>query len=96
MVAVNGRPTPTVGDFHIAFNNGRLGADLGCNALGAPYSQSGAKVTVGLLVSTRKLCSEMSFEEQGSAILRHSLIIRSFEPGRIALASSAGTIDLRR
>lgn len=48
----------------IKFNeeNGRISGNAGCNSYGAPYSIEGSDVTVGVLMSTRMACPNMSGE----------------------------------
>ena len=96
VVAVNGRPTPSQGDYSVQFENGRLSAKFGCNYLGASYSQAGSTIDAGTVVATRKLCPDMSFETQGTAILKQVMVVRTVAPNRISLTSSAGVIDLVR
>lgn len=96
VVAMNGRPTPPAGDFSMEFENGRLSARFGCNGLGGAYTQAGATLTVRELMGTQMACPDMSFESQGSAILRQPLTIRMLAPARISLESAGGTIELQR
>ena len=96
VVAINGRPTPREGDYSMQFENGQLSARLGCNGLGASYTQNGATLDAGPVAGTQMACPDMSFETQGSAILNQVMTVRMRDRNRIDLTSSAGTIELRR
>lgn len=95
VVAVNGRPTPP-GEYFIEFDNGRLSARFGCNGIGAGYTQTGSTLDAGALIATRMACPDMSWENQGSAVLDQLMTIEWFDNHRIALNSSAGRLDLVR
>jgi heat shock protein HslJ/uncharacterized membrane protein len=94
--AINGRPTPPNADFSMEFDNGRLSARLGCNSLGAAYTQSGATLDAGAVAATRMACPDMSWETQGSAVLNQVMEVRLLGPNRLVLSSSAGSIELKR
>ncbi len=93
---INGRPVPRQGDYHVDFDSGRIAAKFGCNSIGGPYSQTGLTLDVGALASTRMACPNMALETQGSAILDQLMTIQVVGRNRLALSSSAGTIDLVR
>jgi heat shock protein HslJ len=93
---INGRAVPRQGDYHLDFDSGRILAKFGCNSLSGPYSQNGNTLDPGALLSTRMACPNMSFETQGSAILDQVMTIAVVGRNRLALSSSAGTIDLVR
>lgn len=93
---VNGRPVPRQGDYHVDFDGGRILAKFGCNAISGPYSQSGTTLDPGALISTRMACPNMAIETQASAILDQTMTIAVIGRNRLALSSSAGTIDLVR
>ena len=93
---VNGRPVPRQGDYHVDFDSGRIAAKFGCNAISGPYSQTGTTLDAGALISTRMACPNMAFETQASAILDQVMTIAVIGRNRLALSSSAGTIDLVR
>ena len=93
---INGRPVPRRGDYHVDFDSGRILAKFGCNSISGPYSQSGNTLDPGALLATRMACPNMAFETQASAILDQVMTIAVIGRNRLALSSSAGTIDLVR
>lgn len=93
---INGRPVPRKGEYHVDFDSGRILAKFGCNSISGPYSQNGNTLDPGALVATRMACPNMAFETQGSAILDQVMTIAVVGRNRLALSSSAGTIDLAR
>jgi len=93
---INGRPVPRQGDYHIDFDSGRIAAKFGCNSIGGTYTQTGATLDAGALATTRMACGNMGFETQGSAILDQLMTVEVIDRNRLALSSTAGTIDLVR
>ena len=93
---INGRPVPRQGDYHLDFDSGRIAAKFGCNAISGTYSQTAMTLDAGALVSTRMACPNMSFETQGSAILDQLMTVQVVGRNRLALSSSAGSIDMVR
>lgn len=94
VTAINGRPTPPR-NFYMNFMPDRIGAKFGCNSLGAGYSVSGSLLTAGAVMATRMACPDMSFENEGSAILAQPMTIDG-EGDRLTLSNRAGSIDLVR
>jgi uncharacterized membrane protein len=94
VVSINGTPTPA-SNFYINFMPDRLGAKFGCNSLGAGYSQSGNILSAGAVMATQMACPDMSFEDQGSAIMQQPMTI-SGVGDRLTLSNRAGSIDLVR
>ena len=93
---LNGRPVPRQGDYHLDFDSGRIAAKFGCNAISGTYSQTAMTLDAGALMSTRMACPNMSFETQGSAILDQLMTVQVVGRNRLALSSSAGSIDMVR
>ena len=93
---VNGRAVPKKGSYYVDFDSGRIGAKFGCNSIVGPYTQTGTTLDSGALVTTRVACFDTGFETQASAILDQVMTIAVVGRNRIALSSSAGTIDLVR
>lgn len=93
---VNGRPVPKKGNYYIDFDSGKIGAKFGCNSIVGPYTQTGTTLDAGALIATRVGCFDTSTETQGSAILDQVMTIAVIGRNRLALSSSAGTIDLVR
>ena len=96
VLAINGRPVPPNGDYSVEFDNGRLSARLGCNSLSGAYTQNGNALDLGPVAATRMACPDMSWETQGSAILKPGLQVTMLDPNRITLSGNGGTIELIR
>ncbi len=94
VLAINGTRTPA-SNFYINFMPDRMSAKFGCNSLGAGYNQSGNVVDAGAVMATRMACPDMTFENQGSAILALPMTI-SGVGNRLTLTNRAGSIDLVR
>lgn len=94
VVAINGRPTPRA-NFYLNFQPDRIGAKFGCNSIGAGYNVSGSTLTAGAVMATRMACPDMSFENQGSAVLALPMTIIGMGED-LTLSNRAGTIALRR
>lgn len=97
VVAVNGRPTPPVGDYWMNFDAGRFGAKFGCNGMGADYRQDGNMIVPGPVVGTRMACPDMSFENDAGVVLSQPLRMMWSGSDRLRLSSGpTRTIDLVR
>jgi len=94
VVAINGRPTPAH-DFYVNFMPDRMSSKFGCNSLGAGYSQQGNVLTAGAVMATRMACADMSFENQGSAVLALPMTVSGMG-NHLTLSNRAGSIDLVR
>ena len=94
VVAINGRPTPRA-NFYLNFQPDRIGAKFGCNSLGAGYSVNGSTLTAGAVMATRMACPDMSFEDQGAAVLAQPMQV-SGAGDDLVLSNRAGSITLRR
>ena len=94
VVAINGRSTPRA-NFYMNFQPDRIGAKFGCNSLGAGYSVTGSTLSAGAVMATRMACPDMSFEDQGSAVLAQPMQV-SGAGDDLTLSNRAGTIALRR
>ena len=96
VAAVNGRATPATGEYYMQFEPARVGAKLGCNGLGADYTQTANILDLGPVVGTRMACADMSFETQGSAILDKPMTMSWSGGDRLTLSNAAGRIELVR
>lgn len=97
VAAINGQPTPAVGDYSIRFDaDGRLGARFGCNLMGGDYRLTGATLTVGMMATTLMGCPEPqgTHEQQASAILSRPMQISFTSNDRMSLSNAAGSIAL--
>ena len=95
--AINGRPTPPQGDYHVRLDDNRLSARFGCNGMSGAYTERGNTLTVGPMAATRMFCPEpaMSFENQAGRILTQPVTITS-NGDRIVLGNANGRITLVR
>lgn len=98
VVAVNGRPVPSGGDYYIRFADKALTAKFGCNAMQGRYSSNGDHLAVAGLTQTEMACGEpaMTFEREAGVLLRSNVRMEKSGGERMRLVSEAGTIDLRR
>ena len=97
IVSVNGRQTPTKGDYSVRFGaDSTFGARFGCNAMGGDFRIAGGTLTVEHLISTLMACGEPAagFESQGSAVLQLPMQVAFASNGRMNLSNSAGSIAL--
>ncbi len=96
VVAINGRPTPRQSEYSMEFDAGRLSAKFGCNGIGAGYTQTGSTIDAGAIIATQMACPDMSWENQGAAVLDQLMQVNALGPNRVMLTSSAGSIELMR
>ena len=94
VVSVNGRPTPQ-GSYYMNFQPDRIAARLGCNSLGAGYTQAGSMLTTGAIMATRMSCPDMSFEDAGSRVLSRPMTVSGLGD-RVTLSNALGSIELVR
>jgi heat shock protein HslJ len=96
VIAIDGRPTPTTGEYEIAFSSGRVSARFGCNSIGGTYAVAADTVTTSGLISTMMACGDPadSFEHAGSAVLNVPMRTGWSSSQRLRLSNSAGSIDL--
>ena len=81
------RPSLTV-----AFADGRVSASGGCNRLSGTYEQSGARIRIGSLVSTRMACSPALMEQERrlAASLQAVDAVAAAEGGAVRLSGPGG------
>ena len=96
VAAVNGRPTPAAGEFYMQFEQSRVGAKFGCNGMGAEYTHTGDVLDLGPVMATRMACPDMSFENQGGAILNQPMTMTWNGGDSVTLSNNAGRIELTR
>ena len=96
VTAVNGRPTPPSDRFSMQFEAGRISAKFGCNGLGSSYTQTANVLDLGPVMGTRMACSDMSFEQAGSAILNQPMTMSWNGGDRLTLSNASGRIELAR
>jgi heat shock protein HslJ len=98
VIAVDGRPTPATGDYHMEFRNGQIAGRFGCNGWGGAYVLAGETLTTDRVMSTMMACSDpaASFESEGLAILRLPMRVSGASGEKLTLSNSAGSIGLQR
>lgn len=99
VVAINGQPTPAVGNYSMNFEaGGQVGARFGCNSMGGRYRQTGSTLIVSDMATTLMGCPEPqgTHERLGSAVLGQPMAVSFAGPGQMTLANSAGTLALNR
>ena len=97
VVAINGRPTPTAGDYSMRFDaGGGIGARFGCNSMGGQYRLVRDVLTVTDLASTLMGCPEpaATFEREGAAVLGQSMRIAFTSNDRMYVGNAAGSVAL--
>lgn len=96
--AINSHVTPSKADYHIDFKDGRMTARFGCNTLSGTFIESGDRVTVSELVSTRMACGTPAaeFEEAGIGILHAPMKVGKSGKGKLRLSNRVGSIDLEQ
>ncbi|HEX6661631.1 MAG TPA: META domain-containing protein [Sphingomicrobium sp.] len=95
-VAINGRTTPTTGNYVVRFQRGQIGGQFGCNHFGGDYRIRGDTLTAGAIRTTMMACSEpaASFEGEGFAILNQPMRMTWSSSQRLTLSNAAGSLDL--
>ena len=96
VVAVNGRATPVRGEFYVRFGTNTFGAKFGCNGIGGEYVQRGYIIDTERTAGTLMACPDMSYENQGAAIVSLDMRANWSGPRALRLTNRAGTIDLKR
>jgi len=94
VVSINGQRVPMSG-YYLNFMPDRLSGKLGCNSLGAGYSVTGNRLSVGAILMTEMACPNDRFEAQGAAIMIQPMLL-SESGDRLTLSNRVGTIELVR
>lgn len=97
VTAINGRTTPSTGNYEIGFEKGQIGGQFGCNHFGGEYRLARDILATSAIRMTMMACSEpaASFESAGSAILSHPMRMM-WSGDAVTLSNGAGSIDLQR
>jgi heat shock protein HslJ len=98
VTAINGRSTPSTGDYHVEFRNSTIAGRFGCNGVGGRYAASGELMRTTEIRSTMIACSdpEASFEGEGFAILNQPMRTRWATGRRLTLGNAAGSIEIEQ
>jgi heat shock protein HslJ len=76
--------------------DGRISGDSGCNSFTGPYIQTGSKVHIGELLSTRRACTDTARQTQETrvlAILQGEVTMRA-ERRELTVRGGDGTLIL--
>jgi heat shock protein HslJ len=98
VTAINARPTPATGDYHLEFSNGAFGGRFGCNGIGGRYVVSGELMTAAEIRSTMMACSDpaASFESAGFAVLNQPMRWNWTTGRRLTLSNGSGSISVEQ
>ena len=90
LIELNGQPVAGTEPLTLSFGtDGQVSGYGGCNQFSGPYTQSGASLRFGPLVSTRRACVEPGLNEQETAYFAalESTTRYSIEGGQLLLYS---------
>jgi heat shock protein HslJ len=96
---IDGRDTLTGSDLTVDFGvDGRVNGDSGCNNYSGPFVQSGATVSVGELLSTRRACEQINRQQQEDRLLAvlHGASRVELESNELKLHARDGTLTFVR
>lgn len=79
LVSMGQQPPITGSTITIAFEDGQVKGNSGCNSYGGEYKLRGDKIEFGMLMSTLMVCVDTSMVEQESAFMRYLGEVRTFE-----------------
>ena len=96
VAAIDGRPTPANGDYHVEFSRNEISGRFGCNGFGGRYAILGDIITAGEVRSTMMACPDMGFESSGLAVLNRPMQMRWSSGRQLTLTNGAGSIALER
>ena len=96
VAAIDGRPTPANGDYHVEFTRNEISGRFGCNGFGGRYAILGDIITAGEVRSTMMACPDMSFESSGLAVLNRPMQMRWSSGRQLTLTNGAGSIERQR
>lgn len=77
--------------------DGRVNGNAGCNTFSGPFLQTGPRVRIGDVLSTRMACADSGRQQQETrllAILNGQLTLRQESDGQISLRSDTGSLLL--
>ena len=84
------------GKANLQFMAGKLQGNSGCNALTASYQVNGSEITIGLVSSTRKFCSEKGLMVQEQQMLQALTKVTHYQirANQLRLISANGSLML--
>lgn len=80
----------------LTFDNGRLGANAGCNGMGGPWRVEGGRLIAGPLISTQMFCEGRMDQERAVSALLSSGPTLTISGDMMTLKSSGHSAELRR
>jgi heat shock protein HslJ len=95
--AIDGRATPSAGDYHVEFRGGQISGRFGCNGWGGHYAIAGETIVASRIISTMMACPDPAgrFESEGLAVLRQPMRWTSVRDEKLTLSNGAGSISLQ-
>jgi heat shock protein HslJ len=96
---IDGRSTLRDTELTLAFGvDGRVDGNAGCNTYSGPYVQTGATLSVGELLSTRRACDEINRQQQENRMLAvlHGATRVELGPNELQLHGRDGTMTVER
>lgn len=96
---IDGRGTLRDTELTLAFGvDGRVEGNAGCNMYSGPYAQTGASLSVGELLSTRRACDEINRQQQENRMLAvlHGATRVELGPNELQLHGRDGTMAIER
>lgn len=98
VASIDGRATPTDGNYHVEFAGGRISGRFGCNRWTGGYAVAGDTLTASQVISTKMACPEpaMSFENQGLNVLNQPMRLVWMTGQKLTLINRAGSISFER
>lgn len=96
--ALDGRPINQTRPTRLAFADGRLSGNAGCNQFGGSYTITGARLVTDRVFATRMACpgKAMQTEARILALLEQPLTLRPLGRATLILAGEQGSITLTR
>jgi heat shock protein HslJ len=98
VTAINGRATPTNGDYRVEFKSGGIGGRFGCNHFGGRFAVKGETLIASEIRSTLMACSDpaASFESAGFDVLNQPMRMNWRSGRHLTLRNAGGSITLER
>jgi len=77
--------------------DGRLGGNTGCNSAGAAYTVDGDRLTIDMLITTKRACVEERGNQLEQAYVRAVVATRRYriDGGELQLLDESGTVVAR-
>ena len=88
--------TPKSDKARITFEAGRLGATVGCNAMGSSWRAEGGRIVIDGLISTKMFCQDLAGQEMAVSQLLDASPSYRLEAGRLTLSGGGHSATLMR